>query len=240
MELLMGCWLRTALPQMQEQLTPDWQHLEQLHHQDITYKQQQKQNFDQRLCSCPLPELPDSTPVLVRTEDWQIPGTVSSRVNAPRSYLHPAQSHHDKVTNWRSYPSSWKTELLKKGDVVWLRTIVLYNVQHDHLLISKQYCAVLIIVCVCSVLYNANRSCGAYVYSLMCVVCQSVYSWVFGKLAIESDHYTFLFASFLSISLSLMSALSLAAHCATLSFLHDCREWWIPFTMNWVAVLFSH
>ena len=85
-ELLMGRKIRTVVPQTKEQFKPNWPYLEEFKKTEKRYKQKQKENFDKKKKSRPLPPLDYGTTVWVNLQDRQVPGTVSHSADAPRSY----------------------------------------------------------------------------------------------------------------------------------------------------------
>ena len=59
----MGRRLRSNLPQLEGDLTPEWPDLEELRRRDEQLKQKQKQDFDRRHKTAPLPDIPEKTDV---------------------------------------------------------------------------------------------------------------------------------------------------------------------------------
>lgn len=88
----MGRKLRTDLPQTEEQLVPDWPHVQDFRELDQQYKDKQKRQYDRRRRVRVLPSLPTDTPVWVNTHDRQVPGTVLRPAHTPRSYIVETQS----------------------------------------------------------------------------------------------------------------------------------------------------
>ena len=65
----MGRKLRTNLPQLQSELTPEWSYLDHYHQADKCYKERLKVDFDRRHRVSSLPELPDDSLVMVEFQD---------------------------------------------------------------------------------------------------------------------------------------------------------------------------
>ena len=86
-ELSMGRRLRTAIPQTDKQLTPEWSYLSEFRRKNDHAKRQQKAAFDCRHRVTELPDLPDDTEVWVASNGERIPGRVTSSATTPRSYL---------------------------------------------------------------------------------------------------------------------------------------------------------
>ena len=85
-ELLMGRQLRTTLPQVDEQLIPKWQYLDNFKHQEANFKFKQKRNYDRSHHAIPLPPIPDDTSVHI-TSGTETTGRVIAPADAPRSYM---------------------------------------------------------------------------------------------------------------------------------------------------------
>ena len=86
-ELLMGRRIRTALPQVPEQLTPQWNFLSEFREQDTKFKKEQEKNYNRRHRVQNIPELPENMPVWITTDSACEPGTVISPAGTPRSYI---------------------------------------------------------------------------------------------------------------------------------------------------------
>ena len=86
-ELLMGRRLRTDVPQVSNLLIPDWPHLQGFEEKDRKYKQQQKEQYDNRHRVRPLTPLPNDTDVWVNVQGRDVPGRVNSSYSTPRSYI---------------------------------------------------------------------------------------------------------------------------------------------------------
>ena len=86
-ELLMGRRLRTDVPQVANLLIPDWSHLQCFEEKDREYKQQQKEQYDNRHRVRSIPPLPDDTEVWVNIQGREVPGRVNSRFHTPRFYI---------------------------------------------------------------------------------------------------------------------------------------------------------
>ena len=86
-ELLMGRRLRTTLPILKEQLIPPWPYLDEFQELNEQYKQRQKQDYDRRHCTHPLPPIPDNTEVWITSGSSPSSGRVTAHASAPRSYI---------------------------------------------------------------------------------------------------------------------------------------------------------
>ena len=86
-ELLMGRRIRTDVPQISKHFVPEWPYLQSFADKDKEFKSQQKSNYDRRHRTKPLPQLPEDSPVWVRTNTNQVPGHITSTLRTPRSYL---------------------------------------------------------------------------------------------------------------------------------------------------------
>ena len=85
-ELLMGRQIRSNLPQPEDTLIPMWPYLT-FNASEAVFKQQQKENFDIRHRTKPLPDIPPQTDVWITTNRDHSPGTVTATTDAPRSYV---------------------------------------------------------------------------------------------------------------------------------------------------------
>ena len=86
-QLLMGRHLRTALPQVDDHLQPQWKYLETFKTLNKQFKEKQKIDFDRRHRVRPLPPIPDDAEVWISSGQTTTPGQISSRANTPRSYI---------------------------------------------------------------------------------------------------------------------------------------------------------
>ena len=86
-ELSMGRRVRTTVPQVSDQLTPQWNFLSEFRKQDNKFKKEQEGQYNRRYRVQNLPELPDNTSVWVTTNNTSEPGIVVSPAGAPRSYI---------------------------------------------------------------------------------------------------------------------------------------------------------
>ena len=86
-QLLMGRRIRSTLPQILENLIPDWPYLKKFEEQDRQYKRKQKKNYDKRHRVRPLADISDDQPVWVNTDGQQQQGRTVTNTEAPRSYL---------------------------------------------------------------------------------------------------------------------------------------------------------
>ena len=86
-ELLMGRQICSNLPQPEDTLIPRWPYLETFKASEAVFKQQQKDNFDIRHRTKPLPDIPPQSDVWITTNRDHSPGTVTATTDASRSYL---------------------------------------------------------------------------------------------------------------------------------------------------------
>ena len=86
-ELLMGRRLRTDVPQVANQLVPNWPHLQGFAEKDKHFKEQQKEHYDRRHRVKSAEQFPADTDVWANTQGKQVPGTIVANSNAPRSYI---------------------------------------------------------------------------------------------------------------------------------------------------------
>ena len=86
-ELFMGRCLRTTLPQVDDQLLPQWKYLEAFRKQNKEFKQRQKSAYDRRHRTSSLPPIADDTKVWVSSGQTPTPGQINSHANTPRSYI---------------------------------------------------------------------------------------------------------------------------------------------------------
>ena len=99
--------LHTDVQQANEHILPDWQFLSEFRKRDKEYKKKQKKNYDKHYRTRSLDPLSRDSTVWVRTGNTWIPGTVTTTVNTPRSYLQPV--YCDKTV------AIFPTELLLKS-----------------------------------------------------------------------------------------------------------------------------
>lgn len=86
-ELLMGRKLRNSLPSLQENLIPQWSHLNGFREADTLDKRKQKINYDLHYRTRPLPPLADNTDVYIRTGGTRnTTGRSVTFSQTPRSY----------------------------------------------------------------------------------------------------------------------------------------------------------
>ena len=86
-ELLMGRRIRANIPQIKEQLVPEWKFLEEFRRQNKDFKEKQKRDYDRRHRTLPLSPIPDETDVWITSGTQPVPGRVVLPANTPRSYL---------------------------------------------------------------------------------------------------------------------------------------------------------
>ena len=75
------------MPQVANLLIPDWSHLQFFEEKDREYKQQQKEQYDNRHRVRSVPPLTDATEVWENIQGRGVPGRVNSRFHTPRSYI---------------------------------------------------------------------------------------------------------------------------------------------------------
>lgn len=86
-ELLMGRRVRTTLPQLGEQLKPEWTYLVDFRQKDDRFKRKQKKNFDHHHRVQDLPDIPDDSAVWISSGSTPVRGRIVSSTAAPRSYI---------------------------------------------------------------------------------------------------------------------------------------------------------
>ena len=88
-ELCMGRKVRSTIPQLNHHLVPKWSYMASFRKQNATFKDKQKENYDNRHRVRALPTVPEDTEVWVTvgTGAEQVRGTVTSAASTPRSYL---------------------------------------------------------------------------------------------------------------------------------------------------------
>ena len=86
-ELLMGRRLRSTLPQVRQQLIPEWNYLADVRKADQRHKHRQKKNYDHRHKTREHLEIPCDTEVWIKSGDTPVRATVKDKLDAPRSYL---------------------------------------------------------------------------------------------------------------------------------------------------------
>ena len=74
----MGRRVRTTVPQVSDQLTPQWNFLSDFRKQDDKFKKEQEMQYNRCHRVQNLPELPDNTSVWVTTNNTSEPGIVVS------------------------------------------------------------------------------------------------------------------------------------------------------------------
>lgn len=82
----MGRQLRAEVPQTKYSLTPKWPYLKEFREEDRLHKKRQKDDYDKRHRTHPLPDLPDGTDVWVNTGRRSTEGVANPDPSAPRSY----------------------------------------------------------------------------------------------------------------------------------------------------------
>ena len=86
-ELCMGRRIRTAVPQSNAILIPQWSYLKEFKKKNAEFKKRQKEQFDSRHGAKELPEIPDDSEVWITSEDKPISGRVVTTGETPRSYV---------------------------------------------------------------------------------------------------------------------------------------------------------
>ena len=86
-ELLMGCKIRTDVPQLSTEFVPEWPYLHAFREKDAILKQKQKSNYDRSHRTRSQHPLDTGTAVWIRTGNTSTPGRVITTANTPRSYL---------------------------------------------------------------------------------------------------------------------------------------------------------
>ena len=88
-QLLMGRPLRTDVPQLPANLTPEWSYLPEFWEKDRMEKLKQKANYDRRHR---VRDLSEDESVWVHTRNRTGPGRVITSADAPRSYVVETES----------------------------------------------------------------------------------------------------------------------------------------------------
>ena len=65
----MGRRIRTAVPQSNSMLVPQWSYLEEFRKKNADFKRKQKEQFDSLCGAKELPEIPDDSEVWITSED---------------------------------------------------------------------------------------------------------------------------------------------------------------------------
>ena len=91
-QLLMGRPLRTDVPQLPANLTPEWSYLPDFREKERVEKLKQKANYDRRHRVRDLPDLSEDESVWVHTRNRTEPGRVITSADAPRSYVVETES----------------------------------------------------------------------------------------------------------------------------------------------------
>ena len=91
-ELCMGRRIRTAVPQSNMMLIPQWSYLKEFKVKNAEFKKKQKEQFDSRHGAKELPEIPDDSAVWITSEDKPIPGRIVTADETPRSYVVETES----------------------------------------------------------------------------------------------------------------------------------------------------
>ena len=86
-ELLMGCKIRTTVPQPMNVFIPTRTHIQNLSKLHQSYKSKQDDYYNRQHHVKSLPTLPANIPVWVQTENSQVPGTVVQQAATPILYI---------------------------------------------------------------------------------------------------------------------------------------------------------
>ena len=86
-ELLMGRQLRTAIPQCNAQLVPQWTYLKHVREHHQLFKNKQKEAFDKHHRARTQSGIPDNSHVVITSEEKPREGRVIRQDATPRSYL---------------------------------------------------------------------------------------------------------------------------------------------------------
>ena len=86
-QLLMGRRLRTLLPQTDDSLIPECHDMNEFRKKDREYKKKQKEDYDRRYRTTPLPVLPENANVWISVDKQLKPGQVISQADTPQLYL---------------------------------------------------------------------------------------------------------------------------------------------------------
>ena len=112
-ELLMGRKIK-ILPQTALQFAPDWQFLKEFRRTDDKYKEQQKENYDKLHGVWFQSPLPVNSSVLVKIGNRNVPGSVVSPAQTPRSYLDDEPSGQERRN--KSHLVTIKSNLYSESD----------------------------------------------------------------------------------------------------------------------------
>jgi len=82
-QLLMGQKIRSTLPEVPENLLPQWQFLKEFKEANKVHKEKQKLYYDKSHRAHSLPEIPDDEPVWVNTDGLQELGRTVSTSDTP-------------------------------------------------------------------------------------------------------------------------------------------------------------
>ena len=86
-ELLVGRHLHANIPILSSQLKLKWDYLDEIHHNNQAFKDQQKLNFDRRHAVQNLPLLPSDTSVWITSDCQTVPGRVVSMATTSQSHM---------------------------------------------------------------------------------------------------------------------------------------------------------
>ena len=86
-ELCMGRRIRTAVPQSNAMLIPQWSYLNEFREKNAEFKRKQKEQFDSRHGAKKLPDIPDDSEVWITSGDRPISGRIVSAGETPRLYV---------------------------------------------------------------------------------------------------------------------------------------------------------
>lgn len=85
-QLLMGRRVRSNLPQVKQQLVPQWPYLPRFRYLNNEFKRKQVRVYNRRHRAHPLSTVPDNAEVWIASDNKRTPGTVTRPAETPRSY----------------------------------------------------------------------------------------------------------------------------------------------------------
>ena len=85
-QLLMGRRVRSNLPQVKQQLVPQWTYLPRFRHLNNEFKRKQVRVYNRRHRAHPLSTVPDNAEVWIASDNKKTPGTVTRPAGTPTSY----------------------------------------------------------------------------------------------------------------------------------------------------------
>ena len=103
-ELSMGRRIRSNLPQVENLLVPKWEYLKDFQNKNELFKNQQKENYDRRHRVRALTPLPEKSGVWITQGAEPVPGQVTSKASAPRSYMVETSAGLLRRNRWHLNP----------------------------------------------------------------------------------------------------------------------------------------